>query len=380
VPSRRLLLIDAAAALAVGAAYLSFAAFDGSDGTPVFTGPAWLAWLTAAAVGLPLAVRRLWPIAGASVVVLGCAAASVLDITREPFVPAALALYSVGALVGRRRSIAMLASAFAALGGGLVVGVYVTTPSENLVGTATLVAAVWAIAAIGWAAGVMVRRKRADAERAAASERARVVTEERMRIARELHDIVSHSLSLIAVQAGVANHIADEHPERAREAMRSIETTSRDALAEMRSVLTVLRDDSVSPGTREPVPSLDDLEALVDRARAAGVAVDANIEVRVRVPDGVALAVYRVVQESLTNTVKHAGGGRCEVTVRADHTEIRAEIVDDGARQGSSGGGHGLIGMRERVLMYGGTFTAGPVAEGGFAVRAVLPLKGGEAR
>jgi signal transduction histidine kinase len=108
--------------------------------------------------------------------------------------------------------------------------------------------------------------------------------------------------------------------------------------------------------------------------------VDADIEVRVRVPDGVALAVYRVVQESLTNVVKHAGGDRCEVTVRADRAEIRAEIVDHGVRQGASGGGHGVIGMRERVLMYGGTFAAGPVPEGGFAVRAVLPLKDGEAR
>lgn len=379
MPSRRLLLIDAAAALAVCAAYLSFAAFDGSDGTPIFSGPPWLAWLIAAAVGLPIAVRRLWPIGAASVVVLGCAASSVLDLTREPFVPAALVLYSVGALVPRHRSIAALAGACAVLGGGLVAGVHLITPSETLSGTATLVAAVWAIAGGGWTAGLMMRRKRIEAANAAASDRARVVVEERMRIARELHDIVSHSLSLIAVQAGVANHIADEQPERAREAMRSIEETSRDALAEMRSVLTVLRADAPS-GTREPVPGLADLEALVDRAREAGVVVEANIDVPVRVPDGVALAVHRVVQESLTNVVKHAGGGRCEVTVRADRSEIRAEIVDDGVRRAASAGGHGLIGMRERVLMYGGSFSAGPVPEGGFAVRAVVPVDGGEPR
>lgn len=374
MPSRRLLLIDAAAALAVCAAYLSFAAFDGSDGTPSFAGPAWLGWLIAAAVGLPITVRRVWPIAAVSVVVLGCTASSVLDITREPFVPAALALYAVGALVPRRRAITVLAAALAVLGGGLVTGVYLTTPSETPIGTATLIAAVWAITGAGWAAGFIVQRRRFDAERAAAQDRARVVAEERMRIARELHDIVSHSLSLIAVQAGVANHIADDRPEQAREAMRSIETTSRDALAEMRSVLTVLRAEGPEPRTREPVPSVEDLEALVERAREAGMAVDADIAVPVRVPDGVALAVYRVAQEALSNVRKHAGGGRCAVTVRADSTEIRVEVLDNGTRQEVSSGGHGLIGMRERVLMYGGTFSAGPVPEGGFAVRAVVPL------
>lgn len=374
MPSRRLLLIDAAAALAVCAAYLSFAAFDGSDGTPAFAGPAWLGWLIAAAVGLPITVRRVWPIAAVSVVVLGCTASSVLDITREPFVPAALALYAVGALVPRRRAITVLAAALAVLGGGLVTGVYLTTPSETPIGTATLIAAVWAITGAGWAAGFIVQRRRFDAERAAAQDRARVVAEERMRIARELHDIVSHSLSLIAVQAGVANHIADDRPEQAREAMRSIETTSRDALAEMRSVLTVLRAEGPEPRTREPVPSVEDLEALVERAREAGMAVDADIAVPVRVPDGVALAVYRVAQEALSNVRKHADGGRCAVTVRADSTEIRVEVLDNGTRQEVSSGGHGLIGMRERILMYGGTFSAGPVPEGGFAVRAVVPL------
>ncbi len=379
MPSRRLLLIDLAAALAVCAAYCYFASFDGSDGTPVFTGPPWLAWVTAAAVGLPIAVRRLWPVAAAAVTVAGCAASSVLDLTREPFVPAALVLYTVGALVGRRRSIAVLAIAFAGLGGGLCTGVLLTTPSETPSGAVTLTLAVWAIAGGGWAAGVMVRRKRFDAARAASSERARVVAEERMRIARELHDIVSHSLSLIAVQAGVANHVADEQPERAREAMRSIESTSRDALAEMRSVLTVLRADPLSASDRrEPMPGLADLDDLIERARAAGVEVDADIDVPMRLPDGLALAVYRIVQESLTNVVKYANPGRCAVIVRADRREVRAEVTDDGVRQADAGAGHGLIGMRERVLMYGGTFAAGSVPEGGFAVRAVLPFEAGE--
>nr|WP_255673033.1 sensor histidine kinase [Glycomyces amatae] len=193
-----------------------------------------------------------------------------------------------------------------------------------------------------------------------------------MRIARELHDIVSHNLSLIAVQAGVAGHVADARPDRAREALRSIESTSREALTEMRSVLTVLRSDAAA-GDLGPVPGLDGLEALFERARAAGVRVSSEVDVPARLPAGVALAVYRVVQESLTNVTRHSRGGHCSVSVRHDRGAVTAEVVDDGPPQSGGEPGHGLIGMRERVLVYGGSFAAGPAPGGGFAVRAVLP-------
>jgi signal transduction histidine kinase len=386
---RTFVLIDAAAALAVVAAYLSFASYGGGDGTPVFTGPAWLGWLTAAAVGLPVAARRRWPVASTLVAVAGCAAAALLDLTREPFVAAGLVLYAVGASTGARRSRIVLAAALAVLTAGLFVGVYVRTPSETLVGALGLTGAVWVVAGGGWAAGVAMRHRKAEQRRERARDRSRVVAEERMRIARELHDIVSHNLSLIAVQAGVANHIADDRPDRAREALRSIESTSKGALAEMRSVLAVLRADpagDAAGGTasREPAPGIAELEDLAERTRAAGVAVTARIDVPVPLPPGIALAVYRITQEALTNVVKHAGGGSCEVSVRADGRRVTVEVTDDGVGEGESrgrgAGGHGLVGIRERVLMYGGTFTVGPVAGGGFAVRAVVPFEGGEVR
>jgi signal transduction histidine kinase len=207
------------------------------------------------------------------------------------------------------------------------------------------------------------------------------VAEERLRIARELHDIVSHNLSLIAIQAGVANHVADDQPERAREALRSIESTSKGALAEMRSVLTVLRaDPAEGAATREPAPGLAELEALAERARDAGVAVTSRIDVPEPLPPGIALAVYRIVQESLTNVVKHVGRGSCEVTVRVDGGRVHVEVADDGRPQPRSDDGHGLIGIRERVLIYGGAFTAGPADGGGFRVQAVMPVEGAAVR
>ncbi|MBO3734352.1 sensor histidine kinase [Glycomyces niveus] len=375
---RLLVLADAAVALAVTAVYLSFAAYGGGDGTPVFTGPAWLAWVTAAAIGLPVAARRRWPVPAAAVAVTGCAAAAVLDFAREPFVPAALVLYAVGASVDRRRSAVVLAAALAVLTAGLVVGVYLHTPSETLPGLLVLAATVGAVAGGGWAAGVAMRHRQAVRLREQARERVRVVAEERLRIARELHDIVSHNLSLIAVQAGVANHVADEQPERAREALRSIESTSKGALAEMRGVLAVLRTGTAGDADRAPAPGLADLAPLVEGARVAGVAVASRVDVREPLPPGIALAVYRIVQESLTNVVKHSGGGACEVIVRRDGGRVTVEVADDGGPRRHDGG-HGLIGMRERVLMYGGTFTAGPSGRG-FAVRAVLPVESGAAR
>jgi signal transduction histidine kinase len=376
-PRRLLVLADAVLALAVVAVYLSFAAYGGGDGTPVFTGPAWLGVLTAAAIGMPIAARRTWPVPSAAVTVAGCAAAAILDFAREPFVPAGVVLYAVGVSIDGRRSRALLAGALAILTAGLFIGVYFHTPSESLPGALGLTAAVWVIAGGGWAAGVAVRHRQAVRRRELARDRARVVAEERLRIARELHDIVSHNLSLIAVQAGVANHVADEQPERAREALRSIESTSKGALAEMRSVLTVLRaDPAEGDATREPAPGLAELEALVERARAAGVAVTSRIDVPEPLPPGIALAVYRIVQESLTNVVKHVGRGRCEVTVRVDAGRVHVEVADDGRPQPRSEDGHGLIGIRERVLMYGGTFAAGPASGGGFRVRAAMPVEG----
>jgi signal transduction histidine kinase len=219
---------------------------------------------------------------------------------------------------------------------------------------------------------------RADEEREAEAERA--VADERRRIAREMHDVVAHSVSMMVVQAGGARRILERDPSRAVGAAELIERTGREALAEMRAMLGVLHAEEHSEYA--PQPTLRELDALVERARSAGVPVSVTVAgERRELPAGLDLAAYRVVQEALTNVVKHSGGAPTEVSVhyRADAVEVR--IADrgngsPGARLG--GGGHGLVGMRERVRMYGGELQAGRRRGGGFEVRVRLPLEGEE--
>jgi signal transduction histidine kinase len=215
------------------------------------------------------------------------------------------------------------------------------------------------------------------------------VAAERLRIARELHDVVAHAMSVIAVQSGMGAHVIDTQPEEARRALANIEATSRSGLAELRRLLGVLRDDDADTGdgagTRRPAlapaPGLGELDALVARASEAGLPVEVAIEGDARpLPPGVDLAAYRIVQEALTNVVKHAGEATARVTVRYGEAEVDLEIVDDGrGRAAAAGGtpganGHGIAGMRERATIYNGTLDAGPRPEGGFRVAARLPL------
>jgi len=222
-----------------------------------------------------------------------------------------------------------------------------------------------------------VRERRVATVRAAAHLTRQAVDEERLRIARELHDAVAHSMSLIVVKAAIANHVADRDPAQARDALRVIETTGRDALAELRRALGMLREEEVP---LVPTPGIDALPGLAEQAAAVG-GVDVALEVRgeAAVPEAVGRSVFRIVQESLTNVVRHAGPARCRATVVVDGGrdggEVRIDVVDDG--QGGDrppGQGHGLIGMRERVAVHGGHFSAGPRAGGGFAVTARLPF------
>ena len=220
---------------------------------------------------------------------------------------------------------------------------------------------------------------RAAEAREAEAERA--VADERRRIAREMHDVVAHSVSMMVVQAGGARRILERDPARAVAAAELIERTGRDALAEMRALLGVLHAEEHSEYA--PQPTLRELEALVERARSAGVPVTLELSgLRRELPAGLDLAAYRVVQEALTNVVKHSGGAPTTVSVhyRADAVEVC--IADRGSgrpdlRLGS--GGHGLVGMRERVRMYGGELHAGRRRGGGFEVHVVFPLEGEEA-
>ncbi len=212
---------------------------------------------------------------------------------------------------------------------------------------------------------------------------ARAVVEERVRIARELHDVLAHHVSVMGVQAGAARHQLTRAPERAAEPLAAIEASARSAVLELQRMLAFLRsDDDPDTGDRSPQPGLGQLERLADDVRRAGVEVDLHVDADVRgLPDTIHLSAYRIVQEALTNVLKHAGQGtRATVEVtRAPH-HVAVEVADDGPGPGFSdqqpGTGSGLVGMRERVALHGGAFVAGPATGGGFRVRAVLPLAG----
>ncbi|MFD1372205.1 sensor histidine kinase [Actinoplanes sichuanensis] len=241
-----------------------------------------------------------------------------------------------------------------------------------------------------WAAGLSVRylsQLRANAvERRLSAERERrdnariAVAEERARIARELHDIVAHSLSVIVLQANGAAYAFDHDQQRVREALRTIGATGADALDEIRQLVEMLRSDGGAASDRTPA-ALDQVEAVVQRARDAGLSVTLAVHgTPPDVPGGVALAVCRIVQESLTNTRKHAGRDSA-ATVTVDYRPGRIDIEVTDRSVGASPapparGGHGLVGMRERVALYGGTFEAGPLPDGGWRVHAGLPLSG----
>ena len=211
----------------------------------------------------------------------------------------------------------------------------------------------------------------------------RAVTEERLRIARELHDVVAHTMSVVAVHAGTGRMVAEQDPAAARQALATIETATRSALSEMRRLLGVLRSsDGGASAALSPAPGLGDLDALVAAVGTSGAAVEVRVEgERNDVPPGVDLSAFRIVQEALTNVVKHAGPARVAVAVRYDADAVTVEVEDDGdgrapaALERSPDGGHGLAGMRERVAIHDGELEAGPRPADGFRVAARLPYR-----
>jgi signal transduction histidine kinase len=222
------------------------------------------------------------------------------------------------------------------------------------------------------------RAAAAEADRLAEAERA--VASERSRIAREMHDVVAHSMSVIAVQAAAGREIAHANPDKAAEVFGRIEAVGRESLAELRRMLGVLRDTDDDQASLAPQPGIADIDAAVAHSVASGVATDlvVNGDRRPLAP-GVELAVYRIVQEALTNVRKHAGPS-ASVTVRISYelSAVVVDVIDDGRGAATSlsgsGSGQGLIGMRERVEIYGGAFSSGPRSGGGYAVHAVLPV------
>ncbi|TDD79524.1 sensor histidine kinase [Actinomadura rubrisoli] len=228
-----------------------------------------------------------------------------------------------------------------------------------------------------WLAGNSLRERREHARELAERATAQAVTAERLRIARELHDMVAHSIGIIAIQAGVGGRVIDTQPAEARAALAAIEDTSRETLSGLRRMLGALRrtDPSVA-APRDPAPGLADLDRLASATRDAGVAVDVRwTGARRPLPQDIDLSAFRIIQEAVTNVVRHAGTARCRVSIDHRDDELAVEILDDGQRRGPASPGYGLVGMRERVGLLNGDLTAGPRPEGGFRVAARLPLR-----
>ncbi|WP_021593942.1 sensor histidine kinase [Actinomadura welshii] len=227
--------------------------------------------------------------------------------------------------------------------------------------------------AVTWMTGNSVRVRRAHAKTLREQATAQAVAAERLRIARELHDMVAHSIGIIAIQAGVGGRVIDTQPAEARNALNAIEATSRDTLSGLRRMLTALRRDDPGAAPLGPVPGLDDLARLAEATMDAGVTVDLRTEGEPRpLPPDVDLSAYRIVQEAVTNVVRHAGTDRCRVTIGYRDAELAIEVEDDG-HGGMVGTGYGITGMRERAALLRGEFTAGPRPEGGFRVAARIP-------
>ncbi|TDC68506.1 sensor histidine kinase [Streptomyces hainanensis] len=257
----------------------------------------------------------------------------------------------------------------------LWVGLVLTAEGPVNWGAAAAMAA-WMVAVLAVSEVVRTRREQRAAERAerAAAERRRA-DEERLRIARELHDVLAHSISVINVQAGMGLALLDSDPEQARTALTTIRSASREALGEVRQVLDTLRAPGAAP--RTPAPGLDRLPDLAEQAAHAGLRVETSTEgPPVPLPPGADLAAFRIVQEALTNIVRHSGSRAARVRLRYAPELLELRVEDDGPATGSGGaggGGRGLLGMRERAAALGGTVTAGPVPGGGFRVVARLP-------
>lgn len=328
---------------------------------------------------LPLAFRRRAPTACLLVIVAAgrlqpLAGGTFRNGGTVPILALLLAMYSVAAGQNLPRAL---------VGGAIALAALATTPPislNDLIYRLVLVAVPWALGRI-----VRDRQERADGLEAKArgtqsEQDAKIraaATEERARITRELHDVVAHSVGVIVLQASGAQKVLDDKPQRAREALHSIEVTGRQALEEMHRILGILRTGAEGESLT-PQPSLRQLEALSEQIRQGGLPVEVMVEGPVRqLPPGIELAAYRIVQEALTNALKHAGQANACVLIRYRDHDLELEVTDDG--RGAAGAvansaGHGLVGMKERVALYGGSLTVGAIPGGGYSVRATLPV------
>ncbi len=345
--------------------------------------PDLLAWVLVAGFCLPVAARRIAPVAATWAMLAFNGVYWVADFPDDATgMTLLIGVYSIGAHVDRPRSLHHGAGVIAAI---VTIGTAgVISAQDDLPWFA--IPAFVIMYGTAWILGDNLRTRRAymlELERTAAhaeaqrqAEARHAVADERTRIARELHDVVAHSMSVMVVQAGAARRVLDTNPQQASAALEAIEATGRQSLDEMRRILGVLRSDDEQLAFA-PAPSLDDVGRLVDQCEQAGLPVDVAIDGQpVDLPTSVELSAYRIVQESLTNTLKHAGPAHASVALRYTPGQLHVRVEDNGrgAAATTNGAGQGLVGMRERVEAFGGTLTAGPRAGGGYAVAAVLPL------
>ena len=375
-PSRSELAVDAALAavcIALNTSVLAGAPFRGHL--------SWLAWALAIAHAAPVAARRAAPrTAFAAIVLTGAlfvgAGYPMVGLTLTPLVAA----YSLAAYTPFVHSFAGVSALLVILGGALAAGGQLPEV-DTLVGDVFGVMAAWLFGDATRRRSQLARRYRARAEElevAQAELARRAVVEERLRIARELHDVVAHSMSVIVVQAGAARVVLPDDAVEAREAIAAIESSSRSALEEMRRLLGVLRAPG-GPSDIAPMPTLADLDKLVADAVDAGTTVEVRVTGdRRSLPPGIEVSAYRIIQESLTNVRRHAPGCSASLALRYDTDHLTIDIENpvslrDNGDRGAAGTGLGLEGMRERAAVYGGTVDAGPTDRGTFLVRASLP-------
>jgi signal transduction histidine kinase len=344
--------------------------------------------LLAFVVCIPIAALRRWPLPVLAAATAANAMVMAAGNAPLPFgIMLGFASYLAASGLPRRVSIPAAAFSAAALGGALVYAAlaapHAAVAGEVVQGFLPLVA--------GWFIGDSAAARRrylaglaeqAQKEQAAEVERARQqVREERVRIARELHDVVAHTLAVITVQAGVGRRLMDRRPEEASTALESIETIGRTAQEELHVVLGLLRDEEHRTTALAPAPRLVDVKELVETVRASGTPVELHVSGTDRpLSPALELSVYRVVQEALTNVVKHAPGAGAVVDLAVTDHEIRLEVTDDGSPAGpteAKASGHGIVGMHERIAAFGGRLVAGPAAGGrGFQVTAQVPIEG----
>ena len=305
---------------------------------------------------------------------------SVATMALKPTMPAsALQIVLAGAAgieicyIAATRTRRVSVTGLAMVGAGLLI------PVPGGLDLAPLRGGVALVTIIAWLIGHSIRQAQAQAELRRAQAAAQTVMAERLRIARELHDIVAHSIGIIAIQAGAGRRVFDARPAEARDALAAIEATSRETLSGLRRMMTGLRRAEPGPGPGQaplgPAPGLADIERLAAMTLDAGVQVDVDWRgSREPLPADIDLSAFRIIQEAVTNVVRHAGTGQCRVLIDQQDGQLSIEVTDSGRGGSVAGTGYGITGMRERAALLGGDFSAGPRPGGGFRVAARLPV------